>query len=138
MRHRPDRDARRESRQAGPYRLLSFVRFDEFTKAWSRLGLDEDDLIALENDLLDDPESAPVVAGTGGLRKRRFSPPSWNRGKRGATRVGYVYFRLHGLIYLIVVYSKSDAADIPAAHKRLYKAAIESIAAALSRTRAGR
>jgi hypothetical protein len=59
-----------------------------------------------------DPKAAPVVPGTGGLRKTRFA--ATGRGKRGSLRIGYVYFEEFGVIALLAVYAKSDQADIPA------------------------
>ena len=46
-----------------------FVRFPAFTREWERLGLDDSALQALEAEILRDPTRAPVIRGTGGLRK---------------------------------------------------------------------
>ena len=42
-------------------------------KNWDRLGFDDKDLRRLELELLRDPSAYPVIKGTGGLRKIRFS-----------------------------------------------------------------
>ena len=49
-----------------------FVRFPAFTSDWERFGLTDMALRALETEILKDPERAPVMRGTGGLRKVRF------------------------------------------------------------------
>jgi hypothetical protein len=69
-----------------------FVRFPAFVRDWDRLGLGDAALRALELDILRDPDRAPVIRGTGGLRKLRFTEPRSGRGKRGAYRVCYALF----------------------------------------------
>ena len=76
-------------RSNGASRLLHFVQFPSFLRDWKRLDLDDDALGALERELIDEPDKGPVIAGTGGLRKLRFSPPGSGRGKSGAYRVCY-------------------------------------------------
>jgi hypothetical protein len=66
---------------------LHFVQFPPFLRDWNRLGLDDGALRALERELIDAAEKGPVIEGTGGLRKLRFSPPGSGRGKSGSYRV---------------------------------------------------
>ncbi len=97
--------ARKSDRQL----WLSFVRLESFERDWRYLGLSDDDLRALEMQIIENPTGGPVVPGAGGLRKTRFSPPSWSRGKRGAARVGfhpYSPWSRAGLYSLIVIYAK--------------------------------
>jgi len=54
------------------YRTFKYLA--GFVREWERLGLTDEDLQELELIILADPEAAPVIAGTGGLRKLRFSP----------------------------------------------------------------
>ena len=61
--------------------LRTFVEVPLFTKRWKEIGLGDDELRALQIMLLKDPESGPVMEGTGGIRKVRFSLE--NRGKSG-------------------------------------------------------
>lgn len=60
--------------------IRTFIEIPLFSKRWTEIGLDEDDLLALQIMLLKDPESGPVMEGTGGIRKVRF--PLKNRGYR--------------------------------------------------------
>ncbi len=101
----------------GPDRRLSFIQLEGFASAWDRLGLTDDDLIALEEEIAPDPTGWPVVPGTGGLRKARFAPPSWKTGKSGGVRVGY-YFRVtRGLVFLMLLYAKKNQGTMTAREK---------------------
>ena len=77
-----------------------------FDKQWSAMGLDDNDLQALQIELLKDPQIGSVIQGTGKLRKMRFAFP--NRGKSGSSRVLYVDFVLAETIYLIFAYPKNE------------------------------
>jgi hypothetical protein len=66
-----------------PSRWLRIVQTGAFLRKWSSLGLDDDDLLALEVEILKGPELHPMVKGTGGVRKIRFARPGAGRGKRG-------------------------------------------------------
>lgn len=85
---------------------LTFIHFNHFTAEWKRLKLSDDDLRSLELSILAAPAGSPVVQGTGGLRKARFSPPGWNIGKSGALRIGYVYVEEVNTVGLVVVFAK--------------------------------
>lgn len=56
----------------------TFIEVPLFTKRWREIGLTDDDLLQLQIMLLKDPESGPIIEGTGGIRKVRF--PLENRG----------------------------------------------------------
>jgi hypothetical protein len=75
------------------------------------------DLVALEQANARSPESAPVLQGTGGLRKIRFAPPSSHRGKSGAMRVGYACFRSKAAVIVVAMFAKKDAANFTAAQR---------------------
>ena len=60
--------------------IRTFIEIPLFSKRWTEIGLDEDDLLDLQIMLLKNPESGPVMEGTGGIRKVRF--PLKNRGYR--------------------------------------------------------
>ena len=52
--------------------VRTFIEVPLFTKRWKEIGLCDDELLALQIMLLKDPESGPVMEGTGGIRKVRF------------------------------------------------------------------
>lgn len=69
------------------------------------------------------PEAGEVVAGSGGVRKVRWSRAG--RGKRGGVRVIYFNRLSAGEIWLLVLYAKSEAEKIPAPVLRQIKEEIE-------------
>ena len=114
---------------------LHFVQLDPFAGAWKRLGLGDDDLRLLELAIMAYPEAAPVVAGTGGVRKMRFAPARWATGKRGACRVYYAYFPEHGIVTLVYAHSKSESETITAEQAHALKTLIDDIGRALDKRR---
>ena len=85
---------------------MRFIELRQFTRAWHDLGLGDKDLAILQARIMAAPEAAPIVPGTGGLRKTRFAPVSWRTGKRGATRVCYAYFKDCSIVVLAAAFSK--------------------------------
>ena len=58
----------------------TFIEVPLFSKRWKEIGLGENELQTLQMMLLKDPESGPVMEGTGGIRKVRF--PLKDRGQK--------------------------------------------------------
>lgn len=83
------------------------------------------DLTALHMRIMAGPASPPVVRRTGGLRKMRFSPPSWNVGKSGALRVCYSYYQTFGHVLLIAVYPKTEKDSLSDEEADVCRALIE-------------
>ena len=96
-----------------------------FDKQWRAMGLDDNDLQALQIELLKDPQIGSVIKGTGKLRKMRFAFP--NRGKSGSSRVLYVDFVLAETIYLIFAYSKNEKDNLTDEERNNIKKMIEKI-----------
>lgn len=69
------------------------------------------------------PEAGDVVPGSGGVRKVRWSLAG--RGKRGGVRIIYFNRLSAGEIWLLVLYAKSEAENIPAHVLRQIKEEIE-------------
>jgi hypothetical protein len=106
---------------------FTFVQLSRFAARWAQLRLTDEDLQALEQMLMRNPGAGAVVAGTGGLRKVRFAPPSRHVGKRGAFRVGYAYFRSADAVYLLAIYPKNEQANLTASEKAEARMLIEFI-----------
>lgn len=87
---------------------FSFAQVTAFAASWKRLRLADEDLQHLEAEISSNPEVGEVMKGTGGLRKLRFAPPSWRRGKRGSLRVCYIVFFAISTVYLLAVFAKSE------------------------------
>lgn len=69
---------------------LTFVYTATFASDWRRLRLGDEEARALEQLILENPESGAVIRESGGARKLRFAPRG--RGKSGAVRVVYALF----------------------------------------------
>ena len=106
---------------------LTLVQTAAFVTNWNRLGLTDDDLRALETLVMEHPEAGKVIRGTGGLRKIRFAPPSWNTGKSGATRVCYAHFATVDAAYFLAVYPKNVQDNLTARQKAVFKKLVEAI-----------
>jgi hypothetical protein len=100
---------------------LTFVQLRTFSADIHHLRLGDNDLRALEIELLNRPDAGKTIPGTGGLRKMRFSPPSWARGKRGATRVCYAWFPDVAAIYLFTIYTKNEMDNLSPADKKYFR-----------------
>jgi hypothetical protein len=120
-----------------PEDLLHFIESTVFSTAWDDLGLnDEDDLMALQLLIMSQPKAAPIVQGTGGLRKLRFAPARWNTGTSGAARVCYVYFEEYGIVFLVFVYDKHKKDDLSDTEKKIIRGYIQREKRALDRRKA--
>ena len=62
------------------------------------------------------PEAGDVIAGTGGVRKVRWSRAG--TGKRGGVRVVYFYHDANRPLYLLMVYAKARQEDLSPDEKR--------------------
>ena len=97
----------------------TFIELPLFSKRWAEIGLGEDELLALQLLLLKDPESGPVMEGTGGIRKVRF--PLTNRGKSHSVRVCYTDFEEYEVIYLITAFTKNEQDNLSDNEKKVLK-----------------
>ena len=79
----------------------------------------------MEAAIVANPGAAPVVRGTGGLRKLRWAGSG--RGKRGGIRT--IYFRQAGLdaIYLLTAYAKADQEDLSPADRKVLSRLVAAI-----------
>lgn len=94
-----------------------FVHLQTFDRSAAGL-LDDEDIRLLQLTLDENPHAGALVQRTGGIRKIRIS--SSGKGKRGGSRVLYLYVKARARIYLIAAYAKSDQADItPAGYRML-------------------
>ena len=100
-----------------------FVELPSFMARWKALGLNDDDLLRLELDLLADPKVGAVLKGTGGVRKVRFAFE--NRGKSGSIRVIYIDFEIYEKIFLLTAYAKSGQENLSKAERNDLKQLVE-------------
>lgn len=101
----------------------SFIELPIFKSRWEALGLNEEDLLRLQVELLADPKAGDVMQGTGGVRKMRFAFE--HRGKSGGVRVIYVDFEVHEKIYLLTAYTKNEKDNLTKKERSEIKQLIE-------------
>ena len=91
--------------------MISFVETKLFTRVVQEY-LSDDEYSRLQQALAADPEVGLVIPGSGGVRKMRWSVAG--RGKRGGLRVIYFLRTRHGQIWMLTLYAKNVAENIPA------------------------
>ena len=105
--------------------VRTFIEVPLFTKRWKEIGLSDDELLALQIMLLKDPESGPVMEGTGRIRKVRF--PVANRGKSHSIRVCYTDFAEYEVTYLITAFEKKEQENLTDAEKSVLKKLVKAL-----------
>lgn len=110
-----------------------FIEVPLFTKRWAEIGLAAEELRSLQLLLLKDPESGPVIEGTGGIRKVRF--PLSHRGKSGSVRVCYTDFSEYEVIYLITAFTKNEQDNLTDEEKKVLKKLVKTLKDAEQRRR---
>jgi mRNA-degrading endonuclease RelE of RelBE toxin-antitoxin system len=89
---------------------MEFIEAPIFTKIIHEY-LDDDEYSALQWELVIHPETGALIPESGGLRKLRWGIK--NRGKRGGVRIIYYYKLLEDQIWLLTIYAKNEAENIP-------------------------
>ena len=103
-----------------------------FTRTYERAIrklLPADSRKAMETAIAAAPDAAPVIPGTGGIRKLRWAAPG--RGKRGGIRTIYFYHAGPEAVYLLTAYAKSDRDDLTPADVK----ALSRLVAAIGKER---
>ena len=113
--------------------IRTFIEVPLFSKRWKEIGLGEEELRALRIMLLKDPESGPVMEGTGGIRKVRF--PLKNRGKSGSIRVCYTDFAEYEVTYLITAFEKKDQENLSDNEKIVLRKLVKALKEETARNR---
>lgn len=102
--------------------MITFIETKLFTKLVQEY-LSDDSYRQLQTALALEPEAGPLIPGSGGLRKLRWGISG--RGKRGGLRVVY-YVRLkQDEIWLLTLYPKNVAENIPSHVLRQIKQEID-------------
>lgn len=91
--------------------VYSFIETKLFTRLASEL-LSDDELRELQLALIANPNAGDLIPGTGGVRKLRWKAPG--RGKRGGYRIIYLAKLAQGHIWMLTMYAKNVAENIPA------------------------
>jgi mRNA-degrading endonuclease RelE of RelBE toxin-antitoxin system len=98
-----------------------FIESRIFTKLIGNY-LDDDEYSALQRHLLARPAAGPIIRGSGGVRKLRWSVPG--KGKSGGVRVIY-YIPDGSSFWMLTIYSKGEVETIPGPLLKKIKEAME-------------
>ena len=92
---------------------IEFIETSIFTRQIKTIATD-DELKALQVELIAQPEKGNLIQGTGGLRKIRMA--TGQQGKSGSARVIY-FLATAEVIYLVLAYAKNEKESLTAAEK---------------------
>lgn len=102
-----------------------FVELPSFQSAWKMLGLTDEDLHRLQEELLANPKVGAVMRGTGGIRKMRF--PFENRGKSGSVRIIYIDIEVAEKLYLLTAYQKNEKDNLSKGERNELRNLVETL-----------
>lgn len=88
---------------------MKIVRTSVYDKACAGL-LDQAQLRVMEDEIAANPFAAPVIPGTGGIRKKRWALPG--KGKSAGVRTIYFYHGDDDSVYLLTAHAKSKQEDL--------------------------
>jgi hypothetical protein len=103
--------------------MVTFIETKLFTKLVEEY-LSDESFRQLQTVLATDPEAGDLIPGSGGLRKLRWSIAG--RGKRGGLRVIYYARVSREEIWLLTLYPKNVADNIPSHVLRQIKKEIDN------------
>jgi mRNA-degrading endonuclease RelE of RelBE toxin-antitoxin system len=103
--------------------VYSFIETRLFTRLVGEY-LSDDEYRELQKALAANPNAGDVVPGSGGLRKLRWRAAG--RGKRGGYRVIYFARAAQGVIWMLTIYPKNVAENIPAHVLRQIRKEVEN------------
>lgn len=90
--------------------MVTFIETRLFTRL-VHYYLTDEEYRHLQATLIEQPEAGAVIPGSGGVRKLRWG--ARGRGKRGGCRVIYFVKRARDVIWMLTLYPKSVAENIP-------------------------
>lgn len=102
-----------------------FIFTATFNNCWKAMGLNDENLRELEQELLKNPQLGDVIEGSGGARKLRIK--LGNHGKSGGARVIYLDVFEKEKLYFLFAYPKNVQENLTADQKKAIKNIIEEI-----------
>ena len=104
---------------------IQFIETSIFNRQIEDL-LTQTEYKAFKKYLAQNPDIAPIIAGTGGARKIRWAANN-RGGKSGGVRIMYLYRSKQGDIFLLLAFSKKDQENLPPKQKAGIKALITAL-----------
>ncbi len=98
-------------------KLFDFIELKTFRDEWKKLGLNDEDLRDLQQELMKKPDGDAQI---GHLSKIRFASNT-GQGKSGGARVAFVYVKQKNLIFLVFCFAKNQQTNFTAEQKKLLK-----------------
>lgn len=110
---------------------LTLAQTATFAALWKHWRLGDNDLVALERQVMENPLSGRVMRNTGGVRKTRFASPSRGSGKSGAYRVCYFYVPAREIVYFVLIFPKNEQPNLTAEQEKACRILAKQIKQAL-------
>lgn len=108
-----------------------FIESREFTRRFEALRsageLTDEDLSALQIQLIEDPSTGDLVQGSGGVRKVRMALPARGRGKSFGVRAFVLDLAMRKHTHLLTLFGKNESSDLSPPEKKLVKQLAEAI-----------
>ena len=103
---------------------MEFIETPTFTR-WVSGLMKDDEYVQLQVVLAQRPDTGKIIPGSGGIRKMRWAGSG--RGKRGGLRIIYYWQVTESLIWMLLVYPKSEQDDLTPGQARQLKRLVEEI-----------
>lgn len=112
---------------------MQIIETSAFTRRVTEI-LSDEEYRALQDMLVQNPETGALIVGTGGARKVRWAVKGG--AKSGGARVIYYWANARGVILMLAIYTKSEQATLTDAQKKALRAIIygSSAGSELNRT----
>ena len=114
---------------------VTVVSLSPFLRGAKALGLDEEEIQAIETAIAYSLQEGNLIEGAGGIRKRRFAIPGRNKGKSGGARIFTVFFHAEAPVYILALLDKSVASNLSAAEKGDLARIVHELKLALKRSK---
>jgi len=86
--------------------------------------LPDDEYRELQATLVDRPDAGPVIPGSGGLRKIRWSTSG--HGKQGGSRIIYYWATAQEQILMLFIYAKNESDDLTPDQLKMLRQIVEN------------
>jgi hypothetical protein len=103
---------------------VEFIETPLFVESIKNI-LDDEDVRALQNFLIQNPEAGDVVPGMAGLRKIRHAAKG--HGKRGGARIIYLFIDVRNVIFLVFAYAKNTKLDLTTPEKKAFAQMVKEL-----------